>query len=403
MSARKKVVFFAETVTLAHIARPVTLANSLDREQFDVTLAWQPRYQHLFPSLPISQRELFSIEPTDFLAALAAGRPVYGLETLEQYVANDLEILKELAPDLVIGDFRLSLSVSARLAKIPYINITNGYWSPYAKLPIPAPDVPPFRWLPHGVSHTLFNLVRPLAFAHHAEPMRQLHKRFGVPPPPRDVRAAYTFADYVAYADIPELVPMSCLPSTHTFIGPILWSPSGQHPTWWHQALAIPGPKVYITLGSSGADTILPSVLKALSTLPITCLVATAGRSYLKDVASNVFVADYLSGEEAAAAADFVICNGGSPTAYQAFSRGRPVLGICTNLDQQLNMTAVETAGLGLSLVASEAHALSIHHLAKRLLDTPRFRKNALEFQQLLASRPAAPRQFSDWLSSIQI
>ena len=403
MSARKKVVFFAETVTLAHIARPATLANSLDREKFDVTLAWQPRYQHLFPSLPISQRELFSIEPADFLAALAAGRPVYDIEILKRYVADDLRILEELVPDLIIGDFRLSLSVSARLKKIPYINITNGYWSPYAKLPIPAPDVPPFRWLPKVVSQAVFNLVRPMAFARHAEPMRQLHKQFGIPPPPRDVRAAYTFADYVAYADIPELEPMSCLPSTHAFIGPILWSPSGQHPTWWHKALAITGPTVYITLGSSGADTILPKVLIALSTLPITCLVATAGRPPLTDVPSNVFVADYLPGEEAAEATDFVICNGGSPTAYQAFSQGRPVLGICTNLDQQLNMTAVEAGGLGLSLVASEAHARSIHHLAKRLLDTPRFRKNALEFQQLLASRPAAPRQFSDWLSSIQI
>ena len=402
MSARKKVVFFAEAVTLAHIARPVMLANSLDPEKFDVTLAWQPRYQQLFPSLPISQRELFSIQPTDFLAALAAGRPVYRLETLDQYVANDLEILNELAPDLVIGDFRLSLSVSARLAKIPYINITNAYWSPYAKLRIPSPDVPPLRWLPNRVSQTLFNLVRPMAFAHHAEPMRQLHKRFGVPLPPRDVRAVYTFADYVAYADMPELVPMSGLPSTHKFIGPILWSPSGQHPPWWHEVSAIRGPKVYITLGSSGADTILPSVLNALSTLPITCLVATAGRSHLKDVASNVFIADYLSGEEAAAAADFVICNGGSPTAYQALSRGRPVLGICTNLDQQLNMTAVEAAGLGLSLLGSDANARSIHHLTKQLLDTPRFRKNALEVQQLLAGRPAAPRQFSDWLSSIQ-
>ena len=42
-----------------------------------------------------------------------------------------------------------------------------------------------------------------------------------------------------------------------------------------------------------------------------------------------------------------VICNGGSPTCYQAFSAGVPVIGIASNLDQYLNMRAVENANAG--------------------------------------------------------
>ena len=48
-----------------------------------------------------------------FLAALAAGRPVYHAETLRSYVRDDLSLLESVDPDIVVGDFRLSLAVSA--------------------------------------------------------------------------------------------------------------------------------------------------------------------------------------------------------------------------------------------------------------------------------------------------
>ena len=50
-------------------------------------------------------------------------------------------MLAEIAPDLVVGDLRVSLSVSARLAGIPYVAIANAYWSPYARRRFPLPDV----------------------------------------------------------------------------------------------------------------------------------------------------------------------------------------------------------------------------------------------------------------------
>lgn len=49
------------------------------------------------------------------------------MRTLRKYVEADLRVLDEIAPDLVVGDLRISLSVSARLAGIPYIAIANAY------------------------------------------------------------------------------------------------------------------------------------------------------------------------------------------------------------------------------------------------------------------------------------
>ena len=60
---------------------------------------------------------------------------------LRAYVDDDLALLEAVRPDVVIGDFRLSLSVSARVAGIPYVNVTNAYWSPYARPHFEVPNL----------------------------------------------------------------------------------------------------------------------------------------------------------------------------------------------------------------------------------------------------------------------
>ncbi len=51
--ARKPTILFvAEAVTLAHLARPAALATGLDPEAFNVVLACDPRYQSFLERLP---------------------------------------------------------------------------------------------------------------------------------------------------------------------------------------------------------------------------------------------------------------------------------------------------------------------------------------------------------------
>jgi len=88
-------------------------------------------------------------------------------------------------------------------------------------------------------------------------------------------------------------------------------------------------------------------------------------------------VADYLSGEAAAARARLVICNGGSPTTQQALSAGVPVLGIPNNLDQYLNMQAVASAGAGQLLRAGQTSAPVVNAAASALLNGDRYAQSA--------------------------
>lgn len=388
---RKKILFVAEAVTLAHVGRPLALAQTLDRQRYDVHFACAPGYERFLQGSQLSNWPLTSIASARFLAALAAGKPVYDAPTLSQYVLDDMRLLQQLRPDVVIGDFRLSLSVSARLVQVPYVSVINAYWSPYVTQRYQVPAIALARILPIPLADTLFNLVRPLAFALHSRPLNQVRRAYRMPSLGRDLRRIYTDADYVLYADIPEMFPPSDLPASHSYLGPVLWSPPVALPAWW-DGLSGLRDIVYVTLGSSGQGALLPRVLQALAPLPVTVIAATAGNADVGVVPDNALVADYLPGELAAARARLVICNGGSPTSQQALAAGVPVLGIAGNLDQYLNMDGVLRAGAGALLRSDRLAEGSLRETALQLLSHPEPRAAASRVAQQFQRYDAGAR-----------
>lgn len=367
---RRKILFVAEAVTLAHVGRVIALAGALDPQRYDVHVACAEGYDFCFTGTSFTRWTIRSMSSQQFLQALAQGKPVYDQATLEHYVEDDLALLEKVAPDLVVGDFRLSLSVSARVAKLPYVSLINAYWSPYAAPRYRVPDLPLTRFLPIALADPLFRAARPLAFALHARPLNHVRRKYGLPALGSDLRRIYTDADYTAYADIPDMFPAHAMPVEHSYIGAVTWSPPIAFPEWWNE-LPDDRPIVYVTLGSSGQGRLLPLVLEALGELPVTVVAATAGNVELASIPHNARVARFLPGEVAARRAALVICNGGSPTCHQALVAGVPVLGIAGNLDQFLNMDGVLRTGAGALLRADRLKVSDIQSASSRLLGAP--------------------------------
>ena len=387
-STRPRILFIAEAVSLAHVTRPLVLAKGLDPQQWDVHFACADGYAFCLSELNTETHVVHSIAPATFLARLAAGRPLYTVAELLTYVEDDNRLLKELSPNVVVGDFRLSLAVSARLNGIPYISITNAHWSPFSRIKeFPFPEHPLGAILGVPLASGLFHRVQSLVFASHARPMNRIRLRFGMEPI-ADLRQLYTDGDWTLYADTPELVPTSDLPSHHKYIGPLLWSPSIPTPSWWND-LPADCPSIYVTLGSTGAVDLLPELVMALSTFDASVMVATAGRLKLDKLPPNVWAADYLPGSDAAARASLVLCSGGSATTYQALSLGTPVVGICSNMDQYLTMQYVETAGAGKKLRAGQATARNVRHAIEEVLHTSSYTEAAQRIQRDFAAHPA--------------
>ena len=363
----KKILLMAHDVTLAHLGRPLRLAEGLIADGHAVTLAASAESARFLKDFPGEVRTLAPTGKARFIDNLAKGRPVFDFETLRRFCEEDEALLATLRPDLVIGDFRITLSVSARRAGVPYATITNAYWSPAFTPRFVVPNLPMVPILGVGVSQAIFDLVRPLAFAVHARPMNRLRRHYGLPSLGSDLRRIYTDADLALFSDIPEIYGLP--PDSEqggVFLGPIDWSPDIPLPGWWSE-LDAQRPTIYVTLGSSGASELLPSLLEGLGRLDAQLIVSTAGAP-LPHSGQRVFCADYLPGTAAAARADLVVCNGGSPTSYQALVQGTPVLGIPGNLDQYLNMHYLEKAGLGRCLRGTQLSAGTVADAAHRLL-----------------------------------
>lgn len=366
-SDKPLILLVAEAVTLAHFGRIVTLANWLDPNRYQVVVASDPRYAALAPERSIEP--LYSIPTSQFEHALATGRPVYDDATLVRYVEDDLSLIDRIRPDLIIGDFRLSLAISAPLRKIPYAALVNAYWSPYAKTRFPVPDIPLTRWLGVALAQHIFDAVRPMVFKAHAQPLNRVRRRFGLPAIKGDLREAYSWGDATWYADMPDLLDMQPLPPWHRFIGPVLWASGGELPDWWSR-LPEDRPLVVVSLGSSGRADFLMILLAVLSRLGVAVVVLTAGKVTLAPEDGYVFSASYLPIDRLCERAALVICNGGNLTTYWALTYGVPVLGICTNLDQLLNMSALQRRGVGCLVRAQALDGAGLERDIRALLTT---------------------------------
>jgi len=375
---KPKILFVSEAVSLAHVARPSVLAGALDQNEYDIHFASNGQYPFCYDGHCWTHHSLHGINSPTFLKRLASGQPLYTEAELSHYIKDDLSLIKSVNPDIIVGDFRLSLGISARSANIPLFTITNAHWSPYYSRPtLPSPDLPIARLISHQLFGKLFNMAWPLASYLHVRAANRLRHTYGLSEY-ASLNEYYCDGDVVMYADYPGLTPASHLPKNHVFIGPIIWSPPVKElPDWW-ATLADSGRRpIYATLGTTGKADLLPQVVVACRDAGVRCLVATAGRNGLASTPPWIYAAPFLPGSEAAEISSMVICNGGSASAHQALAKGKPVFGICSNLDQLQTMESLTQAGAGEYIRASIACPKTISENIVHMLSNSSYSESA--------------------------
>jgi UDP:flavonoid glycosyltransferase YjiC (YdhE family) len=387
---RRRILFIAENVTLAQCVRLVTLARALDEDEYEVHFACAGFPALVFAGTNFVQHTIHSLSPEAATRALEAGRRLYETADLLRYIEAERRLIASIEPALVVGDFRLSLSTSAELMGVPSAVLINAYWSPYAqRTGFPVPDHPIIGWLGEQLTEKYFPRAIPHVFRHFAKPLDSARARHGLAPV-GDLLEMLTHGDHTLYPDDPWLTPVDGAPSSHRFLGPVMWQPECQPdldqpapPTvagavlpdastadaWFGLDPSLP--RLYVTLGSSGALRLLPFVVEALKSLPVVAVIATAGRIELGPLPANLISRPFVRGAELARSAALVIFNGGSTTGYQALSQGTKVLGLPSNFDQYLAMEAIERAGAGVSVKARQATPALIRASVERALSDP--------------------------------
>lgn len=376
-----RILFICEAVSLAHVTRPIMLASALDENKWDVWMASSGAYDFCFKNKKWPKKHLNSLSPDDFFHRSLKGAEIYTHEELLQYVEDDLRLFKEVKPDVVIGDLRVSLSISARVAGIPYAAICNAYWSQFSKEKFFCIQDIPFK---QYVSPYFFRYIFPIAGSlvslFNARPLNLVRGHYGLQKL-SSYHHTLTDGDLTIYADIPGFVPLSSLPENHAFIGPVLWSPEQSPPIWWKE---LPNENlVYFSLGSTGNINCSKPVINVILKSGYSVMLATAGRFDSDEYFNNkIYQAPFLPGLLASQKADFVICNGGSPTVYQALSCGKPVIGIYTNTDQFLTMHYVELAGCGIGLHDEKLTEKKLENAIFRIKSDRRFLECAMTIKR---------------------
>ena len=207
---------------------------------------------------------------------------------------------------------------------MPHIAVANAYWSPFGRqtFDLPAFNYPLSSLIGRRAALSLFRALRPIGFAMHTRPLNRVLGERGLPPIGGDIRTMYTFGDYTAYVDLPELAPAFDLPAHHRYIGAVLWAPKVAEPAWWHD-LPADRPIVYVTRqfgrGASPARR-----ARGVGSTPSDRHCRNRWTHCAARMAANARVADFLPGVAAAARASLGDLEWRQPYDLSGTGRGRP-------------------------------------------------------------------------------
>lgn len=349
---KRRVLLIGESVTLAHVARPLVFARQL-KFQYEVRIATDESAHKWTIAEGWSPATIHSLSSKEFLRRLKWGECVFRESEVHQNVKEDLALFDDHRPDVVIGDFRLSLSISCCLAQIPYVSLGNAYWynlSDNQQLPVPELPITPVIGV--RAAQWLFDKLSPAIMRGHCARFNKIRRYYGLRPLVGGLEDVYLSADITALVDLKECYPEVAESQNIKFVGPAIWAPFVDLPAWWREE-GWSGSVVFICLGSSGQTKVIKMIVNAFLALGWTVLLATAGRFMSIDFQSNknqLYVADFLPAEKLMKHVQLLVCNGGSPMCQVAMAHGVPVIGVPSNLDQFLNMAMVKRNGLGVEI-----------------------------------------------------
>jgi UDP:flavonoid glycosyltransferase YjiC (YdhE family) len=342
----KRVLVIGDSMSLAHVARAIVVARRLIREGAKVVFATGPAHQALARQEGFEPRKVYCVPPEYAHAAIRRGSHIFDLSTLKQYVDSDLALIRSERPDLIIGDMRMSLNISADLAGVEHWSIISGYLTRYYDAPQSPPKTfPLFRVLGSQFSRLLYPVVKSAMLRHYAASFRCFRRKLGLP----DVENIF---DVIAsphrnlIADLPRFVPCTALPSHFEYVGPLLWEPSVPDPPWLAQ-LDPDVPTAYVSMGSTGDAHDSIRILVTLRDAGWQVLTTTG--SHINSVA-GILACKYGRGSTLLQRSRVVVCHGGSGTLYQAIAHGVPAIGVPTFHDQETNLERAEALRWGVAL-----------------------------------------------------
>ncbi len=388
-----RILVMGDSMSLAHVARAMVMARRLAREGAEIVFATGAAHAELARREGFDPCEMHCVPPARAYEAIRKGSHIFDMPTLVRYVKSDLALFQRVRPDLIVGDMRLSLNISAELAGLEYWNVLSGYMTNHYAAPRRAPRTLPLtRLLGRHVSAIVFPSLMRVILRQFSASFRRLRRAWGLAPV-RDIFDVMASPYRNLIADLPGYAPCADLPDHFDYVGPLLWEPNAPDPAWLDQ-VAPDRPTVYVTMGSTGDPNALRRILTSLRDNGWQVLTTTGTHGAAPD---GVFATDLARGSTLLQRSHVTVCHGGSGTVYQSVAHGVPVVGLPTFHDQETNMERVEALGWGEGLDPNRWRPADLHAALARVRSAE-CRTAVARGQEAIAASVARFEQTS-WLS----
>jgi UDP:flavonoid glycosyltransferase YjiC (YdhE family) len=321
-----------------------------------------------------------------------------GPDELIEMARADLDLISDVAPQVVVTDLRVSAGLAVELSGVPDVSLMHFFaMSPYRA---PRSYTDPFanpRALPARVATALRSRVRREheGFARFSGVLGRSRGALGLPP-----RAGFPWeGSRVACTTTPLLDPSTTMPSHWRYVGPVTWSAKLDRAEL--PELCSGRPLVYVTQGSTGSADHLRRCVRELRDSDVDLFVATASLCDPEEFSDepHVFARRYLPDAECSRRADLVVVHGGHLSTSQAHRAGTPVVVLPAGSDHWTWARRVERLGTGVAVRWPVAPG-AVRRAVCRVLGQPSYGAAAEMVARHLARWPG-PRLTADLVEEI--
>jgi len=336
---RKTFLFFPVEIGLAHIVRPLAVAEALGRRGHRVIFALSKRKQKLFQSSQVEMIDIKSYMDNDVTIRI---KLFSTYQFHEELVKQELKMIKQYKPDAIIVDFRISALAAGLITNTPTYFLSLGESLPEgARLPNPG--------LPKLIYRLLEPLIGPiyqLALTTYLKPLMTIVKEHKINISWRDWFRKVTFI-------LPEpsfYFPPNAKDLKLHYVGPLSWDGFKSETPLWLKKINRDGKTIYLTFGGTGFDhDKLIDLSINLVKLGYRVVVSGGMIAEPEDFPKmkNLFVAKFLPGKLITKKVDLMVCHGGYGTMIEAIQNQTPVLVVPFNPDQIIHGARMEELGVG--------------------------------------------------------
>lgn len=387
-----KILLLPRASGLSHVVRLLAIAEELERKGHQILFATSPNKTALIRKACFQNKEIFDF-PEDDMGKNILRFGLFAHHTraiLKRMIKEELAIIKEYQPDLIIVDTRYSIFLTKQLVKIPLVSIaTATHFSEFEQYIRSAPA------FLRSLSEHGFQIGKKVILSFLNWRVKRIYHKlahqFKVRPPTLiyDLFAA----DLRLIPEIPTYTPFKEMPANTFYIGPIFWQGFVQKNNHWREKIPDNKKVIYLTLGGTVfKKRIFEKIINELTKKDY-FVIASCGPQFEPDEfqieTRRVILEKYIDGERACALAGILICPGGQGSVMQALKYGRPLLTIPHNLSQYYHSRRIVELKCGLTIL----RPFSPQFILKKvdvLYNNPFFQQNAKKLKEEIALYPGA-------------